>query len=199
MIHYKPAYRSGSLEVICGPMFSGKSEELMRRLRRAKMAQQTVLVCKHAFDNRNSLDHLVSHDGNRLDAHSLSDPVIIQRLALEQNASVIGIDEVQFFSEAIIDTLCLLVASGKRLIVAGLNLDFRMVPFGPMPTLLAIADSITKLSAICSLCGNEGHFTQRLINGKPARFEDNIVMIGASEAYQARCRSCYSIDKIAFM
>lgn len=197
MINYKPAYRSGSLEVICGPMFSGKSEELMRRLRRAKMARQGILTCKHAFDDRNGLEQLVSHDGNRLDAYPLTDPSLIQKLALEQNAHVIGIDEVQFFQQDIVDTLCSLVASGKRLIVAGLNLDFRMVPFGPMPTLLAIADSITKLSAICSLCGNDGHFTQRLINGKPAHFNDSIVMIGAKETYQARCRSCYSIDKVS--
>lgn len=197
MIHYKPAYRSGSLEVICGPMFSGKSEELMRRLRRAKMAQQSILACKHAFDDRNGLEQLVSHDGNRLDAYPLTDPALIHKLALEQNAHVIGIDEIQFFQPEIVDILCSLVASGKRLIVAGLNLDFRMVPFGPMPTLLAIADSITKLSAICSLCGNDGHFTQRLINGKPAHFNDSIVMIGAKESYQARCRSCYSIDKVS--
>lgn len=198
MLYYKPAYRSGSLEVICGPMFSGKSEELMRRLRRARMAQQTILTCKHAFDDRNGLDELVSHDGTKLKAYPVTDPLTIAKLALEENAHVIGIDEIQFFQADIIELLCSLVASGKRLIVAGLNLDFRMIPFGPMPTLLAIADSITKLSAICSICGNDGHFTQRLINGKPAHFNDSIVMIGAKESYQARCRACYSIDKTLF-
>lgn len=197
-MHYKPAYRSGSLEVICGPMFSGKSEELMRRLRRAKIARQEVITFKHHLDNtRYMQEQLVSHDGTRLAAQALSDSALLQKAALEHGADVIGIDEVQFFSMEIVNAICTLVAAGKRVIIAGLDLDFRGVPFGPMPTLLAIADSITKLSAICSLCGSEGHFTQRLVDGEPARFNDPIIMVGAQEAYQARCRSCYRIDKMA--
>ncbi len=197
MTYYKPAYRSGSLEIICGPMFSGKSEELMRRLRRSKIARQNVLTFKHRLDDRHTIEQLVSHDGNCLDAQPLVDPAIIQELGLKPDVHVIGIDEVQFFPLSIVSTICTLVAAGKRVIVAGLNLDFRCVPFGPMPTLLAIADSITKLSAICSVCGNEGHFTQRLVDGKPAHFDDHIIMVGAQEAYQARCRTCYKIDKMA--
>lgn len=199
MTYYKPAFRSGSLEVICGPMFSGKSEELMRRLRRSKIARQNVLTFKHKLDDRHGMEQLVSHDGNCLDAQPLTDPCLIQEQGLQPHIHVIGIDEVQFFPLNIVSTICTLVAAGKRVIVAGLNLDFRCIPFGPVPTLLAIADSITKLSAICSVCGNEGHFTQRLVDGKPAHFDDHIIMVGAQEAYQARCRSCYKIDKIAIL
>jgi thymidine kinase len=176
-------------------MFSGKSEELMRRLRRSKIARLTVVTFKHALDDRLDMEQLVSHDGTRLDAQPLSDPLLIEKLGLQPHVQVIGIDEIQFFPITIVTTISTLVAAGKRVIVAGLNLDFRCVPFGPMPTLLAIADSITKLSAICSVCGNDGHFTQRLVDGKPASFDGHIIMVGAQEAYQARCRTCYTIDK----
>ncbi len=198
MLNYKPAHRVGSLEVICGPMFSGKSEELIRRLRRAKIARQNVMAFKHMLDAHRGLEQLISHDGTCLDAQPIADPHLVQQCALKYKADIIGIDEVQFFPMTIVTTICSLVATGKRIIVAGLDRDFRSVPFGPMPILLAIADSITKLSAICSECGNEGHFTQRLIDGKPARFDDPIIMVNEQETtYQARCRTCYSIDKMA--
>ena len=187
----------GSLEVICGPMFSGKSEELIRRLRRAKIAKQQVVIFKNSLDDRhlNAYEYVVSHDGNKIDAQPITHIEDITSIATSTNANVIGIDEVQFFSKEIIAIICQLVNNGKRVIVAGLDLDFRGVPFGPMPTLLAIADKITKLQAICSLCGIDALFTQRLVNNKPAKFDDPVILVGAQEAYQARCRSCYSIDK----
>lgn len=185
----------GSLEVVCGPMFSGKSEELMRRLRRAKIARQNVLTFKHFYDNRHSLTYVVSHDGNKLEAEPLTAVSDILALVTKQEITVIGIDEVQFFPNDIIPVICQLVQHGKRVIVAGLDLDFRGVPFGCMPTLMAIADKVTKLQAICTECGVDAHFTQRLVNGKPARYNDPIILIGAQEAYEARCRGCYSIDQ----
>lgn len=185
----------GSLEVICGPMFSGKSEELIRRLRRAKIAKQNVITFKSDLDNRKSLEHVVSHDGNMVEAQPINEIELIEKKAFAKDVHVIGIDEVQFFSSDIIPLICALIDQGKRVIVAGLDLDFRGAPFGPMPTLLAIADKITKLRAICCECGMDAHFTQRLVNNEPARYDDPTIMIGAQESYQARCRSCYAIDK----
>lgn len=191
--HKQP--HAGSLEVICGPMFSGKSEELIRRLRRAEIARQQVLTFKSSLDNRTSLDHVVSHDGKQFRAHPINTLNHIHETAFAAHIDVIGIDEVQFFSLEIVSLLSDLVESGKRVIVAGLDLDFRGTPFGPMPLLLAIADKITKLKAICCVCGIDAHYTQRLVNGEPARFDDPTIMIGAQESYQARCRLCYRIDK----
>lgn len=185
----------GSLEVICGPMFSGKSEELIRRLRRAKIARQNVLTFKSSLDDRTSLEHVVSHDGNQLDAQPIKELALIEKTAFESDVHVIGIDEVQFFPHDIVPLICDLIEHGKRVVVAGLDLDFRGAPFGPMPMLLAIADKITKLRAICCECGMDAHFTQRLVNNAPARYDDPTIMIGAQESYQARCRSCYAIDK----
>lgn len=186
---------TGSLEVICGPMFSGKSEELIRRLRRAKIAKQKVAVFKHALDNRTDLVNITSHNGNSIQAHATDISQNILKNVVVHNYSVVGIDEVQFFDNDIITTICTLIDSGIRVIVAGLDLDFRGMPFGPIPTLLAIADKITKLQSICTSCGNDAHFTQRLVNNQPAKFDDPIILIGAQEAYDARCRSCYKIDK----
>ena len=185
----------GTLEVICGPMFCGKSEELMRRLRRAKIAQQNVLVFKHSLDNRSTIEHISSHDGNKLEACATDNPDTIKILGSPNNINVIGIDEVQFFHHGIISVICQLIESGKRVIIAGLDLDFRALPFGPMPLLLSIADSVTKLCAICTLCGSDAHHSQRLVNGQPAQFDDPIIQVGAQESYQARCRNCFIIDK----
>ncbi len=187
--------KSGVLEVICGPMFSGKSEELIRRLRRAKIAKQEVAVFKHAFDNRKSDADIVSHNGTSLPGFATATADEIFNLANEHHIQVVGIDEIQFFTTDIIPVIIKLIQSNKRVIVSGLDLDFRGVPFGPIPTLLAIADSITKLQAICTECGHEAHFTQRLVNGNPAKFDDPIIQVGAQEAYQARCRGCYTIDR----
>jgi thymidine kinase len=177
-------------------MFSGKSEELIRRLRRSQIAKQKVLVFKNRLDNRYSSTALASHDGNTIDAFAVSTVYEIKAYVENNNANVIGIDEVQFFSNKIVPIICELVNSGKRVIVAGLDLDFRGVPFGCMPLLLAIADKITKLQAICTVCGCDAHFTQRLINGTPANYNDPVIVIGTHEAYQARCRSCHLIDKV---
>lgn len=185
----------GLLEVICGPMFSGKSEELIRRLRRAKIAQQKVITFKPQLDNRYALEYVVSHDGSKVDASPLVNVNEIIEIVNKNNANVIGIDEAQFFSHDLVSVVCQLINENRRVIVAGLDLDFRGTPFGCMPLLLAIADKVTKLQAICTQCGHDAHFTQRLVNGNPARYDDPIIMIGAQEAYQARCRGCYAIDK----
>jgi thymidine kinase len=177
-------------------MFSGKSEELMRRLRRAKIAKQNVITFKPSIDNRHSIEHVVSHDGNRLYAQAIENVATMYDMVQLNSIDVIGIDEVQFFPYDIIQVICNLVADGKRVIVAGLDRDFRGVPFGSLPTLLAIADSITKLNAICCICGHDAHFTQRLVNGIPAKHDDPIILVGAQEAYQARCRNCFTIDKM---
>lgn len=186
----------GSLEVVCGPMFSGKSEELIRRLRRAQIAKQKVIVFKNKLDDRYHSTALASHDGNTIDAFAVSNVREMQALIDNNPSTVIGIDEVQFFSSNVVQLICEQVNAGRRVIVAGLDLDFRGVPFGCMPLLLAIADKITKLQAICTVCGNDAHFTQRLINGAPARYSDPIIVVGTHESYQARCRACHLIDTL---
>ena len=191
----KNAPKKGSLEIICGPMFSGKSEELIRRLRRAKIAKQRVTVFKPKLDTRRRLDKVTSHNGNHIEATPVDEVDHILMQVIDAQIQVVGIDEVQFFPHAIIPIICQLIDAGKRVLVAGLDLDFRSIPFGPIPILLAIADQITKLQAICTLCGNDAHHTQRLVNHQPAQFDDPIIQVGAQEAYQARCRDCYVIDK----
>lgn len=192
----------GRLEVICGSMFSGKTEELLRRLKRAEYAKQNVLALKHHLDNRNinAQSHITSHQGGERFAFMIGNKAISPDKILElanRNIDIVGIDEVQFFSHDIIDVICALLNNGKRVIAAGLDLDFRGEPFGVIPTLLAIADEVTKLKAICVVCGKEAHFTQRIINNTPAKYDDPIILIGASECYEARCRDCYIIDKPA--
>jgi thymidine kinase len=184
----------GKLEVICGSMFSGKTEELIRRLRRSELAHQKTCVFKHRLDDRMTIDFIYAHNGDKIKAIALENPSDMV-LFMNDDINVIGIDEIQFFPQEIVSVIVELVDAGKRVIVAGLDLDFRGMPFGCIPTLLAIADSVTKLNAVCIECGNEAHFTQRLINGKAAKFYDPIIMIGAQECYQARCRDCYIIDK----
>ena len=187
--------KQGRLEVICGPMFSGKSEELIRRLRRAMIAKQRVIAFKHSIDVRPTVEYIASHDGKKTKAHAI-DTIEHMNKFLVPDIEVIGIDEAQFFSYRLVAIVHHLVREGKHIIVAGLELDFRGLPFGCMPTLMALADSVTKLHAICTVCGAEAHFTQRVVNGKPARYDDPTIVIGAQEWYQARCRRCYRIDKI---
>jgi thymidine kinase len=184
----------GSLEVICGSMFSGKSEELIRRLNRATFARLNIMTFKHSLDKRSELEHVASHNGNTIYAIPLESPQDIL-MHITDSIDIVGIDEIQFFPLEIVSVVCTLIDLGKRVIVAGLDLDFKGVPFGCMPLLMSIADDVTKLKAICIDCGKDAHFTQRLVNGKPARFDDPIILIGAQESYQARCRSCHSIDK----
>jgi len=186
----------GKLEVICGPMFSGKSEELMRRLRRAKIARQNVIIFKPKIDTRYIADNIVSHDGNSLEAFPVDDASDIVTIARSNSANVVGIDETQFFTTDVIDAIFSLVEGGTRVIIAGLDLDYRCIPFGPMPILLAIADRVTKLQAICNICGNDASFTQRIVNNKPALFDsEHVIQVGGQESYQARCRTCHIIDK----
>ena len=187
--------KKGHLEVICGSMFSGKSEEMIRRLRRAEIARQKILVFKHSLDTRQTIEYVISHNGNKIKAFAVSQAGEIQDLVDLATIDIIGVDEVQFFSPEIVATLCRFVEHGKRVIIAGLDLDFRGVPFGSMPHLMAIADSVTKLNAVCIQCGDSAHFSQRLINNQPAKFDDPIVFVGAEEFYQARCRNCFILDR----
>ena len=187
------------LEVICGPMFSGKSEELIRRLRRAKIAKQQVATFKHALDNRHTLECVVSHNGTSLEAYPIETEEKILEIVTQHHITVIGIDEAQFFSPSLVPIVCKLLELGCRVIIAGLDRDFRGLPFGSMPILLAIADRITKLQAICTECGTDAPLTQRLVNNQPAKHDDPIILIGAQESYQARCRQCYTIDKMPLL
>ncbi len=174
----------GFIEVVCGSMFSGKTEELMRRLKRAQYGRQKVQVFKPAIDNRYSEDHVQSHDANRI----LSIPVKTAREILdkvEDNTRVVGIDEVQFFDESIIDVCNKLAYRGMRVICAGLDMDFRGQPFGPMPRLLAVAESVTKLQAVCVVCGQAASRSQKVVG------DASIVAVGAKEMYEARCRFCH--------
>jgi len=182
----------GWIEVICGSMFSGKTEELIRRLRRAQIAKQKVQVFKPAIDKRYNRKAIASHNGLQEAAVPVNTPQEI-RQHLDLEANVIAIDEIQFFGEEIV-TLCGELANqGKRIICAGLDMDFRGEPFGPMPKLLAVAEKVDKFQAICVVCGGPASRSQRLINGTPAYYEDPIVLVGASEVYEARCRGCHCV------
>lgn len=184
----------GWIEVIVGPMYSGKSEELIRRIRRAKIAKQKVQVFKPEIDNRYSLDDVVSHCGEKEEAISVKNSQEIVNF-IEEDIDVLAIDEVQFFDENIIDILTKISDSGKRVICAGLDMDFRGEPFGCVPKLMAIAEFVDKIQAICMCCGNPATRTQRLINSKPANYNDSIILIGAKESYEARCRKCHCVPK----
>jgi len=184
----------GWVEVIIGPMYSGKSEELIRRIRRTKIAKQKLQVFKPEIDNRYSKGDVVSHCGEKEEAVPVRDSMELLRL-LDEDTQVVAIDEVQFFDSGIIDVITILADNNKRVICAGLDMDFKGEPFGPIPALLAIAEFVDKIQAICVVCGNPATRTQRLINGKPARYEDPIVLIGALESYEARCRKCHIVPR----
>lgn len=182
----------GSLEVVCGSMYAGKSEALIRLIRRARYAGKRVTIFKPTIDTRTSVDKVHTHNGNNIAATPIEtnrpEDILQQDLS---KIDVIGIDEVQFFDLKIIDVIQQLISMGKQVIVVGLDLDFRGKPFGAMPYLLAIADTITKLQAVCLKCGGNAYVSQRLVNGKPAKADDPLIVIGAQEAYEARCRTCY--------
>ena len=189
MIHH-----TGTLEVICGSMFSGKTEELIRRLRRATIAKQNVQVFKPAIDARYTTDKVTSHSGSDFAAIPIENSKDILD-HLDKATTVVAIDEAQFFDEGIVDIVRQLVDRDLRVIAAGLDCDFRGEPFGCMPDLLAIAENVLKLHAICMVCGEEASRTQRLVNGKPARYNDPIVIVGASEMYEARCRKHHEVPR----
>ncbi len=182
----------GWIEVICGSMFSGKTEELIRRLRRAQIARQKVQVFKPALDQRYSNTAIASHNGLQENAIPVSTSEEL-RQKLNPEADVIAIDEIQFFDADILDLCTDLADQGKRVICAGLDMDFRGEPFGPLPRLLAVAEKVDKFQAICVVCGGPASRSQRLINGSPAYYEDPVVLVGASEVYEARCRGCHVV------
>lgn len=192
-MQFKP---SGILEVIAGCMFSGKTEELIRRVRRAGYAGKRISVFDHALDEeRYRAGYANSHSGWELKTHSTSNPTEIYKLACQENAELVAVDEVQFF-ENLLPVCDALADHGKRVIVAGLNLDFRGEPFESMAELMARGDKITLLSAICTVCGGEATRTQRLIDGKPASFDSPRIQIGGEEDYQARCRHCHEVPGV---
>jgi thymidine kinase len=174
-------------------MFSGKTEELIRRLRRAVIAKQKVQVFKPSIDGRYHAERVTSHNGIDFEAYPVPSAKEIES-ALDPDTTVVAIDEVQFFDEGVVDVCDLLAEDGKRVICAGLDMDFRGVPFGPMPQLMARAEEVRKLHAICVVCGDEASRTQRLINNEPAAFDDPVVLVGASEVYEARCRKCHEVS-----
>lgn len=188
--------QSGWVEIICGSMFSGKSEELIRRVRRAQFAKQKIAVFKPRIDNRYSDQNVVSHNGSSFIAKPISHSIEILH-HVEPEIDVVAIDEVQFFDEGIVRVVQQLADSGYRVIAAGLDQDFRGEPFGQMPELLSIAEQITKLQAVCTVCGSSASRTQRLIDGKPASYFDPVILVGASEAYEPRCRHHHEVPKTA--
>lgn len=187
-------HHAGRVELICGSMFSGKTEELIRRLRRAQIARQTVQVFKPAIDDRYDKTAVASHSGADFEAIPVAKARdIIEKLA--EDVTVVGIDEVQFFDEEICDLVNELADKGLRVIMAGLDTDFRGEPFGMMPQLLCVAEYVDKLHAICMECGEEACRTQRLVNGEPAYYDDPIILVGASEAYEPRCREHHTVPR----
>ncbi|AEP92763.1 MULTISPECIES: thymidine kinase [Bacillus] len=184
--------QSGWLELICGSMFSGKSEELIRRVKRATYAKQEVRVFKPVIDNRYSEAAVVSHNGTSMTSYAISSAADIWD-HISESTDVIAVDEVQFFDQEIVEVLSSLADKGYRVIAAGLDMDFRGEPFGVVPNIMAIAESVTKLQAVCSVCGSPASRTQRLIDGKPASYDDPVILVGASESYEARCRHHHEV------
>ena len=182
---YQEEYvRPGRIEVVCGSMFSGKTEELIRRLKRAKFARQRVEIYKPAIDTRYSDEEVVSHDSNSILSTPVDSPTSI--LLLASDADVVGIDEAQFFDNSLVDVCNELANRGKRVILAGLDMDFKGQPFGPMPALMAIAEDVTKVHAICVKCGSLAHISHRIVKG------ENQVLLGEKDEYEPLCRECYN-------
>ena len=185
----------GWIEVIAGVMFSGKSEELMRRVRRALIARKRVQVFKSRLDGRYAGIYAISsHDGRTVDAVPVDSSSQIAQ-CLDPMAHVIAIDEAQFLDASIVDIATSLAARGRRVILAGTDTDFRGEPFGPMPALMAVAEVVDKLHAICVLCGAPASRNQRLVEGRPARYDSPVIQVGAQESYEARCRACHQVPR----
>ena len=178
--------KKGWIEVICGSMFSGKTEELIRRLKRAKIAKQTVRIFKPKIDTRYDDEKIVSHDANYIESIPIQNSTEI--LVLSAGVEVVGVDEAQFMDMALVEVVQTLALKGVRVIVAGLDMDYKGIPFGPMPNLLAVAEYITKVHAICPHCGNLATHSYRLIDN------DEHILLGEKQAYEPRCRSCYELD-----
>ena len=187
-------YNGGWIEIVCGSMFSGKTEELIRRVRRARIAKQKVQVFKPALDQRYHAEQVASHDGLQWEAVPVSNArEILERL--ESDTTIVAVDEAQFFDWELSEVCNHLAERGVRVILAGLDMDFRGEPFGPMPLLMAEAEEVTKLQAICVTCGAPASRTQRLIDGRPAAFDDPVILVGGSESYEARCRHCHEVPR----
>jgi thymidine kinase len=184
-----PPNRGGWLEVVCGPMFSGKSEEMIRRLRRAEIAGQRVILFKPRIDDRYDRSDVVSHAGVRMSAVAVDGHADVT--ARSRGHDVVGIDEVQFFEPEVVHAALTLADGGARVICAGLDQDFRRLPFGPIPELLSLAEFVDKLQAVCHRCGGPATTTQRLVDGRPAPYSGDTIVVGASEQYEARCRDCH--------
>lgn len=182
----------GWIEVICGPMFAGKSEELIRRIKRIEYAKKKVIVFKPLIDNRYSENEVVSHNKRKTKCYNLSTSSDVYKYISEDTYAV-AFDEVQFMDEGILDVCQELADKGIRVICAGLDNDFRGEPFSIMPQLLCMAEYVTKLTAICNVCGSNATRTQRIVNGVPASYDDPIIIVGASEAYEPRCRHCHEV------
>jgi thymidine kinase len=187
-------HHTGRVEVICGSMFCGKTEELIRRARRAVIARQELQVFKPTIDDRYSIERVTSHNGQNIEAQPISHSREILE-HLKNTTTVVAVDEAQFFDTELVSVVEALAARGLRVIVAGLDMDFRGEPFGPMPQLMCLAEDVTKLHAICVVCGEEACRTQRLVNGSPAHYNDPVIMVGASEAYEARCREHHIVPR----
>jgi len=184
----------GKIEVITGCMFSGKSEELIRRLRRFQIAKLHTLVFKPIIDTRTKSE-IISHNSRKFIAIPVHNSSMIALDVIDTNLQIVAVDEAQFFDKDLVEVVKQIAYNGKTVIVAGLDMDFRGEPFGPIPNLMAIADEVLKLHAICVVCGDDATMTQRLINGKPASWHDPIILIGAEEKYEARCRLHHVLKK----
>ena len=185
----------GWIEVIAGVMFSGKSEELIRRVRRAMIARKRVQVFKSNLDGRYSGIYAISsHDGRSVEAVPVDSSAQIAQ-CLDPMAQVIAIDEAQFLDDPVVDLSTSLAARGRRVILAGTDTDFRGEPFGPMPQLMAVAEVVDKLHAICVLCGAPASRNQRLVEGRPARYDSPVIQVGGTESYEARCRACHQVPR----
>ena len=188
------SYNGGWIEIVCGSMFSGKTEELIRRIRRAGIARQKLQVFKPALDDRYHDAQVASHNGLQWEAIPVGNArEILQRL--EPDTTVVAVDEAQFFDRELSKVCNELAGQGLRVILAGLDMDFRGEPFGPIPLLMAEAEEVTKLQAICVECGAPASRTQRLIDGRPAAYDDPIILVGGSESYEARCRHCHKVPR----
>ena len=185
-------YRDGYIEVITGCMFAGKTEELIRRIKVLEYAKKKIQVFKPKIDNRYSDDRIASHAGSQVLSQAVEKSMDVLKF-VEDDTDVVAIDEVQFFDDDIVKVCEHLADIGKRVMVAGLDMSFRGEPFGVMPEMLTRAEFVTKLTAVCSVCGGPATRTQRLVNGKPAKYDDPLVLVGASESYTARCRHCHEV------
>ena len=190
-----PVTRHGTIEVVAGVMFSGKSEELIRRVRRAIIAKRAVQVFKSHLDARYAgLFHVSSHDGREVEAVPVDSAAEIFR-QVRTDSEIVAIDEAQFLDEEIVEVATALAERGVRVILAGTDTDFRGEPFGSMAQLMAVAEEVTKLRAICVICGELACRNQRLVDGKPARWDSPTIMVGGRESYEARCRHCHRVPR----